>query len=229
MEKTALAGDSDISRCDCALWNHDRHAESNWRSQAIGKQHNKTVILDAMSSFGGIPMDIADLGIDYMISSASASKVYRVFASIIAKQSELKSKGQARSLSLICLTNGKHCMESNGKWRFNFQLTQCFLPSPTWTWTGRRYRKLSVISSTKPTKTTLLYALSGLNHCLMMIHSPIITSSISPTHSDYQFMEFYDRLKNGRKNKVLWFTRKVFNLQTASESVTRGEVYPVRQ
>ncbi|MFZ6775164.1 aminotransferase class V-fold PLP-dependent enzyme, partial [Undibacterium sp. SXout7W] len=55
----------------------------------LAKQHNKTVILDAMSSFGGIPMDIADLGIDYMISSANKCiQGVPGFGFVIAKQSE---------------------------------------------------------------------------------------------------------------------------------------------
>ncbi|MFA0026573.1 aminotransferase class V-fold PLP-dependent enzyme, partial [Vibrio sp. 10N.261.49.A5] len=75
---------------------------------------------DAMSSFGGIPMDIADLGIDYMISSANKCiQGVPGFGFVIAKQSDLeKCKGQARSLSLD-LFDQWHCMESNhGKWRF---------------------------------------------------------------------------------------------------------------
>jgi len=38
---------------------------------SAAKAHGKVVILDAMSSFGGIPIDIAELGIDFMISSAN--------------------------------------------------------------------------------------------------------------------------------------------------------------
>ena len=58
---------------------------------ALAKQYNKIVILDAMSSFGGIPMDIADLGIDYMISSANKCiQGVPGFGFVIAKQSELE-------------------------------------------------------------------------------------------------------------------------------------------
>ncbi|PJO43615.1 aminotransferase class V-fold PLP-dependent enzyme, partial [Lysinibacillus xylanilyticus] len=35
------------------------------------KELNKTFIVDAMSSFGGVPMDVSALGIDYLISSAN--------------------------------------------------------------------------------------------------------------------------------------------------------------
>lgn len=38
---------------------------------ALAHRYGKTYIVDAMSSFGGIPMDIAALHIDYLISSAN--------------------------------------------------------------------------------------------------------------------------------------------------------------
>lgn len=44
------------------------------RKKRIGeaaKRFGKTFIVDAMSSFGGVPMDIADPHIDYLISSAN--------------------------------------------------------------------------------------------------------------------------------------------------------------
>ena len=38
---------------------------------ALAKEYGKRYIVDAMSSFGGIPLDIAALNIDYLISSAN--------------------------------------------------------------------------------------------------------------------------------------------------------------
>ena len=34
---------------------------------AVVKRHGKTLIVDAMSSFGGVPIDMAQLGIDFLI------------------------------------------------------------------------------------------------------------------------------------------------------------------
>ena len=41
---------------------------------AAVKKHGKILIVDAMSSFGGIPLDMARLGIDALISSANKPK-----------------------------------------------------------------------------------------------------------------------------------------------------------
>ena len=37
----------------------------------IVKMHGKKLIVDAMSSFGGVPLDVEELGIDFLISSAN--------------------------------------------------------------------------------------------------------------------------------------------------------------
>ena len=68
----------------------------------VVKAAGKTYIVDAMSSFGGIDIPVADLGIDFLISSANKC-VQGVpgFSFIIAKKEALAScEGTARSLSL---------------------------------------------------------------------------------------------------------------------------------
>lgn len=85
----------------------------------IAKEYNKTLIIDAMSSFGGIPIDIKALGIDYLISSANKCiQGVPGFGFIIAKKEKLeKCKGISRSLSLDLYDQYKG-MDKDGKWRF---------------------------------------------------------------------------------------------------------------
>lgn len=86
----------------------------------LGKQYGKVTIVDAMSSFGGVEMDIAELKIDFMISSANKCiQGVPGFGFVIAKRDELlKCKGQARSLSLDLYDQWETMEEQNGKWRF---------------------------------------------------------------------------------------------------------------
>ncbi|MDZ5607256.1 2-aminoethylphosphonate--pyruvate transaminase [Bacillus pseudomycoides] len=86
----------------------------------LGKQYGKVAIVDAMSSFGGVEMDIADLQIDFMISSANKCiQGVPGFGFVIAKRDELaKCKGQARSLSLDLYDQWETMEAQNGKWRF---------------------------------------------------------------------------------------------------------------
>lgn len=85
----------------------------------IAKEYNKTLIIDAMSSFGGIPIDIKALGIDYLISSANKCiQGVPGFGFVIAKKEKLeKCKGISRSLSLDLYDQYKG-MDKDGKWRF---------------------------------------------------------------------------------------------------------------
>lgn len=73
-----------------------------------------------MSSFGGIEIDIAELQIDFLISSANKCiQGVPGFGFVIANRDELlKCKGQARSLSLDLYDQWETMEEQNGKWRF---------------------------------------------------------------------------------------------------------------
>ena len=85
----------------------------------VVKDAGRTFIVDGMSSFGGVQIDIAGIGIDYIISSANKC-VQGVpgFSYIICKRDELqKCKGKSLSLSLD-LYDQWVTMEKDGKWRF---------------------------------------------------------------------------------------------------------------
>ncbi|EMA6342151.1 2-aminoethylphosphonate--pyruvate transaminase [Bacillus cytotoxicus] len=86
----------------------------------LGKQYGKVTIVDAMSSFGGVEMDVANLKIDFMISSANkCMQGVPGFGFVIAKRTELeKCKGRARSLSLDLYDQWETMELQNGKWRF---------------------------------------------------------------------------------------------------------------
>ena len=79
-----------------------------------------TFIVDAMSSFAGVPIDIAALGIDFLVSSANKC-VQGVpgFGFIIARRDRLmQTKGCARSLSLDIYDQWETMERGHGKWRF---------------------------------------------------------------------------------------------------------------
>lgn len=87
---------------------------------AVVKGKGKTLIVDAMSSFGGVPIDMAALGIDFLISSANKCiQGVPGFGFIIARRSLLEQcKGIARSLSLDLFDQWDAMEKGHGKWRF---------------------------------------------------------------------------------------------------------------
>ena len=86
----------------------------------IVKAAGKVLLVDAMSSFGGIDIKVGDLGIDFLISSANKCiQGVPGMGFVIAKQSELLlCEGRARSLSLDLFAQWKTMEDNHGKWRF---------------------------------------------------------------------------------------------------------------
>ena len=84
------------------------------------KMHGKKLIVDAMSSFGGVPLDVHELGIDFLISSANKCiQGVPGFGFIIARCSELlHCKGVSKSLSLDIYDQWEAMEKGHGKWRF---------------------------------------------------------------------------------------------------------------
>ena len=90
--------------------------------QSVGKvvrDAGRTFIVDAMSSFGGVDIPVADWGIDFLVSSANKCiQGVPGFSFILCRRDKLlASEGKARSLSLDLLEQWKG-MEKDGKWRF---------------------------------------------------------------------------------------------------------------
>ena len=86
----------------------------------VAKKYGKKFIVDAMSSFGGVDIDVPALGITYLISSANKCiQGVPGFSFIIAKENDLKeTKGTARSLSLDVYAQWETMEQDGGKWRF---------------------------------------------------------------------------------------------------------------
>jgi 2-aminoethylphosphonate-pyruvate transaminase len=90
--------------------------------EAIGRivrERSKVFIVDAMSSFGGIPIDVEACGIDFLVSSANKCiEGVPGFSFVICRRTALLScEGIARSLSLDLLSQLKG-FEKNGQFRF---------------------------------------------------------------------------------------------------------------
>ena len=90
--------------------------------EAIGvvvARHNRTFIVDAMSSFAAVPIDFAAAHIDYLVSSANKCiEGVPGFSFVIARRTKLLGcEGYARSLSLDLLGQLKG-FEKNGQFRY---------------------------------------------------------------------------------------------------------------
>ena len=96
-----------------------------------------------MSSFGGVPIDVKGLGIDFLVSSANKCiQGVPGFGFILAQKDKLMAtKGNARSLSLDIYAQWE-AMEKGGR-QMAFHVSDArgsrFLPSDEGIERGRRY------------------------------------------------------------------------------------------
>ncbi len=196
-----LVGDSSISHVAVV------HCETTTGMlndiEAIGevvKKNRRIFIVDAMSSFGGIPIDVENIGIDFLISSANKCiQGVPGFGFVVGKTSELeKCDGLARSLSLDLFGQWKTMDEGHGKWRFT---------SPTHV--VRAFRQALIELNTEggiPARSQryaenqrmLVNGMRKLGFETLLpdeFHSPIITTFLSPNAAGYDFVRFYNELK----------------------------------
>ncbi|MBU3159148.1 2-aminoethylphosphonate--pyruvate transaminase [Clostridium frigoris] len=85
----------------------------------ISKDYGKILIIDAMSSFGGIPINVQNLEIDYLVSSSNKCiQGVPGFCFVICKIERLiKCFGNSKSLCLDLYDQWKS-MDKDGQWRF---------------------------------------------------------------------------------------------------------------
>lgn len=158
----------------------------------------RTFIVDAMSSFGGIPMNLAADKIDFLISSANKCiQGVPGFAFVLARRDLLQAtEGYARSLSLDLLAQWKG-LDSDGQFRFTppthsilaFQQALEELDQEG----GIEARSARYSANQRQ----LMQGMNelGFDAYLAPEHqSHFITSFRFPAHSRFDFPAFYERL-----------------------------------
>lgn len=158
-----------------------------------------TFIVDAMSSFSGIPIDIRKLGIDFLVSSANKCiQGVPGFGFVIARRSSLsRCEGVSRSLSLDLYDQWAEMEKGRGKWRFTspthvvrafFQAVKELEEEGGIEARHARYREnhAALVEGMRR---------SGFRTLLPdELQSPIITSFLYP-EEDFDFQKFYEALK----------------------------------
>lgn len=191
----------------------------------LARQYGKTMIVDAMSSFGGIPMDLEKLGIDFLISSANKCiQGVPGFCFVIARKELLKQcRGNAHSYSLDLYDQWKE-MDQTGKWRFTSptHTVRAFLQALTELeeegGIPARYKRYTA------NQHLLREGMESLGFQELLsreIQSPIITSFLYPS-KDFNFGSFYQQMK---ERGFVLYPGKVSKRETFRIG-NIGEIYP---
>ena len=166
----------------------------------VVNKHGKVFIVDAMSSFGGVPFFLDELKIDFMVSSANKCiQGVPGFGFIIARKVEMeKCCGTARSLALDLFSQWETMEKCGGKWRFT---------SPTHVVKAfdealKELEEEGGIPARheryKNNQRRLLTGMKELGFKPLLdeeLHSPIITSFNYPAEGNFSFKSFYDFMK----------------------------------
>ena len=165
---------------------------------AVNRSHGWAYMVDAMSSFGAISVDVAGSEIDFLISSANKCiEGVPGFSFVIAKTDTLLAcEGNARSVSLDLYAQWRG-LENDGQFRFTppthailaFEQALSELDAEGGV-PGRAARYAA-------NHRTLLEGMRGMGFRPYLAperQSYIITSFHYPTHPNFSFPSFYDRL-----------------------------------
>jgi len=165
----------------------------------IVKAAGREFIVDAMSSFGGVPIDLSKLAIDYVISSPNKClESVPGFAFVLTRREALEaSKGRARSVSLDLLAQWEG-LERNGQFRFT-------PPSHTLLAFGRALEELreeggvsARAARYRANHETLRAGMRRLGFAEYLPaerQSNIITAFRYPDDPNFLFEDFYHRLR----------------------------------
>lgn len=163
------------------------------------RNRNITFIVDAMSSFGGVPIDMQKTGIDFLVSSANKCiQGVPGFGFVIARKDKLAvTKGNARSLSLDIYAQWETMEKGGGKWRFTspthvvHAFWQAMQELNEEGGIAARYERY------KKNHRTLVDGMRALGYKTLLpdaSQGPIITSFYYPS-ADFSFVSFYEKLK----------------------------------
>jgi len=175
-------------------------------AEQVGKlttEFDKCFILDAMSSFGGIPMSMESTCADFIVSSANKCiQGVPGFGFVVAARSSMeKIKGQARSLSLDLYDQWQEMENKGGKWRYTSpthvvcafaQAIEELIREGGIAARHHRYCE---------NHSRLIDGMARLGFETLLpleLQSPIITAFRYPEDPQFEFARFYERMKARR-------------------------------
>jgi 2-aminoethylphosphonate-pyruvate transaminase len=167
---------------------------------AVAKAKGRKVLVDSMSAFGAVPLDVNEIGYEAMVSSANKCiEGVPGFGFVIARKSALETaKGVSHSLSLDVHAQWA-AMEKTGQWRFTppTHVVAAFLEALKMheaeggvTGRGARYTK---------NRDVMVAGMRDLGFETLLSDrwlSPIIVTFFCPAHEKFVFNRFYELMKD---------------------------------
>jgi 2-aminoethylphosphonate-pyruvate transaminase len=166
----------------------------------VAKRHGKRYIVDAMSSFGAVPIDFPAAGIDYLISSPNKClEGVPGFCFVLCRRDALLAcDGYARSLSLDLLGQLKG-FEKNGQFRFTPPTHALLALDQALNELEQEGGIAARAARYRRNHEVLVEGMTRLGFRVYLppeVQSFVITSFYFPEHPRFTFTEFYRRLSD---------------------------------
>lgn len=159
----------------------------------------RKLLIDSMSAFGALPLDVSDIAYEAMVSSANKCiEGVPGFGFVIARKQALEAaKGNCHSLSLDVHAQWAYMIKT-GQWRFTppTHVVAAFLEALRIheaeggvAGRGARY---------KDNRDTMVAGMRKLGFETLLSErwlSPIIVTFFTPAHPDFRFEHFYELMK----------------------------------
>jgi 2-aminoethylphosphonate-pyruvate transaminase len=165
----------------------------------VAARHGRGLIIDAMSSFGAIPVDARHIRFDALIAaSGKCLEGVPGMGFIIARRSALeKSGGNSSSLAMDLLDQWQY-MQKTGQWRFTpptHVLAALRAAIDQYKDEGGQAARLARYAANCGALISGMRALGFKTFLTDELQAPIIVTFHSPSDPKYQFGEFYRRVR----------------------------------
>jgi 2-aminoethylphosphonate-pyruvate transaminase len=165
----------------------------------VAARHGRGLIIDAMSSFGAIPVDARHIRFDALIAaSGKCLEGVPGMGFIIARRSALeKSGGNSSSLAMDLLDQWQY-MQKTGQWRFTpptHVLAALRAAIDQYEDEGGQAARLARYTANCASLISGMRALGFKTFLSDDLQAPIIVTFHSPSDPKYQFSDFYRRVR----------------------------------
>ena len=168
-------------------------------SQVV-EMENRSLLIDSMSAFGAIPIDVGKIKFDAIVSSANKCiEGVPGFGFVLAKKSVLESsKDQSHSLSLDLYSQWQY-MESSGQWRFTPPTHAVLAFLSALNQHKLEGGVLGRLDRYEKNKRILISGMQNLGFETLLSKkwlSPIIVAFLCPADQNFIFDKFYNLMKD---------------------------------
>jgi 2-aminoethylphosphonate-pyruvate transaminase len=165
----------------------------------VVKAHGKSLIVDAMSSFGAVPLTVNEIAFDVLVSSANKCiEGIPGFGFVIIRRSVLEAaKGRAHSLALDIYEQWLY-MERTGQWRFTPPTHSVVAFRAALEQHAAEGGVAGRLARYSHNRDVLVAGMREIGFKTLLEDqwlSPIITTFFSPEHPNFEFKRFYEELK----------------------------------